>query len=450
MRYEEKISAVAAMPHFVALWDFVKTDRQGRYIAHTRPGDSNEYALEPRSIANDHYGGGFSISYGDFPRLNRGPFGQALRFESRETDTKLAQLAVPRARLHDSALDIKGARSVSLAAWIRYEGSNHFVAGIWHEGSDIRKSGSEALSRGMRQWALFCGLAANSGAASVHISDTGGGSFGNIYARHLAVTKQKMPKSPKPGGSGDPRIDNGWTMAGFVFDHDAHTAVAYIDGRRGEEHWIGEEQLKQGPFYRFHYDAWKQVVGAAGQPLSGDRAVSAGQVYLPPRDGRNPANDVIVSYRSEAGDESRLAVKEVAYAFHKERIVVREIPREGRFVEAEILERDLIGLCVNPYYFPGEIYAPASADQGGDFTIGKVVTHNDGNGMTGYIGAVAVFDGALSDEQMAQLARPAMLRPLDLAECAARPARQAEQPAGANGSSSAPRSSNPPAQRGFH
>ncbi len=56
-----------------------------------------------------YWGQGRAATYADFPLLGRGPFGQAIRIRKEEEATFRPFLFVPRARLHDSPVDIKGA-----------------------------------------------------------------------------------------------------------------------------------------------------------------------------------------------------------------------------------------------------------------------------------------------------------------------------------------------------
>ena len=66
--------------------------------------------------------------------------------------------------------------------------------------------------------------------------------------------------------------------------------------------------------------------------------------------------------------------------------------------------RELIALKTNPYWFGHDIYAPATEEEGGPFSIGKFLTSWGGLGMTGYIGGVAVFDRAFTAREMEKLA----------------------------------------------
>ena len=68
------------------------------------------------------------------------------------------------------------------------------------------------------------------------------------------------------------------------------------------------------------------------------------------------------------------------------------------------LKRDLVALKSNPYYFGSDIYAPKTLEQGGPFTIGRVIHSNRHPTLSAWIGGVAVFDRALSGDEMKKLA----------------------------------------------
>ena len=74
------------------------------------------------------------------------------------------------------------------------------------------------------------------------------------------------------------------------------------------------------------------------------------------------------------------------------------------FSLGKTLERDLVAVKSNPYYFGFDIYAPKSMEEGGPFTIGRVIHSNRQPTLSAWIGGVAVFDRALSDDEMKKLA----------------------------------------------
>jgi hypothetical protein len=188
---QERVDIVKQIPGLVALWDFVqrrdswKTNNPFISI----PGESGgqTYELEPRNISLDFWHEGKEATLEDFELYGRGPFGQAVRFSSPKSKTDLPVLTVPRKNLHNSSLDIKGkGKSVSMVVWMLYERGNHAIAGMWHEGTVTPRGQPPVVQEpGKRQFGLFAGLQANKGGIGAHISENGGSSFGNIYARHL-------------------------------------------------------------------------------------------------------------------------------------------------------------------------------------------------------------------------------------------------------------------------
>jgi hypothetical protein len=99
----------------------------------------------------------------------------------------------------------------------------------------------------------------------------------------------------------------------------------------------------------------------------------------------------------ETADER---VKVYEYRFTKVEIT------ESRTANGQWLEtqRDLVALRLNPWWYPHGIYSPKDATSGGPFTIGRVIHSGRSVGFTGWIGGVAVFDRALSAEEMLRLA----------------------------------------------
>lgn len=160
----DDVSIVTSTPGLVAFWDFVKREPGGqrRFTAHVPPGSTNDYPLDAANYIKDYWGAGREATYADFPLLGRGPFGNAIRIV-KETDPDFRPfLFVPRERLHDSPLDIKGTgRSVTVVVWAIRESGNHALAGIWHEGTDLKQKETASIAkveRGQRQYALFAGL----------------------------------------------------------------------------------------------------------------------------------------------------------------------------------------------------------------------------------------------------------------------------------------------------
>lgn len=137
----DRVATVTRTKGCVAFWDFVKREPSGaqRFLSHCHP-----YALDAANYVKDYWGEGREASYADFLLLGRGPFGEAVRIRKEDDPTFRPFLFVPRARLHDTPLDIKGAgKSVTVVVWAIRESGNHALAGIWHEGTDLKQDTTE-------------------------------------------------------------------------------------------------------------------------------------------------------------------------------------------------------------------------------------------------------------------------------------------------------------------
>jgi hypothetical protein len=125
--HDPRVATVMNIPGVVAFWDFVRREPQGdrRFTAHVPPAATNEYPLDAGNYVAEYWGEGLQATDADFPLLGRGPFGNAIRIRRESDPTFRPYLFVPRTRLHDSSLDIKGAgRSVSVVVWA--------MQGHWH------------------------------------------------------------------------------------------------------------------------------------------------------------------------------------------------------------------------------------------------------------------------------------------------------------------------------
>jgi hypothetical protein len=279
-----------------------------------------------------------------------------------------------------------------MVAWIIREGGSHAIAGIWHEGTDISPDGDRpaAVEKGRRQYALFAGLAGNPGAVSVHVSENGGASFGDRYARNMAVTREKIPAAG--AGSSPEELDAAWTVAGFTFDNARNRATAFIDGKC-TDYWIDEPA--RHPFYRFAHQGWLQarLARIPGVQPGEDPRFPPDQYYQPPES--RPRRERVVSQTAEE------KVVERTYEYTVVRATFRK-DAAGRFTV--LAGEELTRLRVNPFWLQHDLYTPPSAAEGGPFTIGRVIHSRRGAGMDGYIGGVAVFNRALTRREMARLA----------------------------------------------
>ncbi len=386
--YERRVEAVTRTPGFVALWDFVKRDG-GRFEAHKAKSETADLRLDAANFVLDYWGEGREATYDDFPLVGEGPFGQAVRFR-KETDASFRPvLLVPRERLHGSAIDVKGpGRSVSMVVWLRRQDGDHAIAGIWHEGTDLKDTAGAAkrVEQGRRQYALFAGLAANNGAVAAHVSENGGKSFGDKYARNISVTRRRMT--------------GGWDVAAFSFDNQRNTVTSYLNGE-AEDYWI--DSPERHPFFQWPARGWLQAQLAAtpGRQPGEDPDFPRDQFYTPP-EGKPLERTLISESASQRVELHR-------FAFTKVRVTLRR-DRRGRWRGVE--KRELVSLRVNPFWFGHDLYSPPGPEAGGPFTIGRVIHSGRSAGITGEIGGVAVFGRALDASRMRRLASVAAGGPI--------------------------------------
>ena len=380
-------------PGIVAFWDFVKREPEGqqRFSAHVPMGASTDYPLDTGNYVRDYWGKGREATYADFPLLGRGPFGQAIRI-IKETDADFRPfLFVPRSRLHDTPLDIKGAgKSVTVVVWAIRESGNHALAGIWHEGTDLKQNETadiQKVERGQRQYALFAGLN-KAGSACGHVSENGGSSFLNKYALHKCNSAGLSPEVPTT--SPPEVLDASWQCFAMTFDAATDELTGWLNGVSGDR-W--QENPKKDGLLKSAHQAYLQACyhRMPGMQEGEDPTFPADQYYLPPEE-----NPISVKVLRETGDE-RVEWRE--YRYTRVEIRLRK-EANGQFAEAS---RDLVGLRLNPWWYPHGIYSPKDKESGGPFTIGRVIHSSRSVGFTGWIGGVTVFDRALSAEELGRL-----------------------------------------------
>lgn len=389
--YEQRVAAVGRTPGFVALWDFVKREPAAgrRFTAHRPLNATNDFALDTANYVRDYWGTGREASYSDFPLLGRGPFGQAIRIRKETDDSFRPLLLIPRSRLHNTELDIKGpGKSVSIVVWAIRESGNHALAGIWHEGTDLKESKTaniQRVERGQRQYAVFAGLN-KEGATCGEVSENGASSFGYKYAMHKAITGDVSPAIP--ANSPPAALDGAWQTFAMTFDNNSHELTGWLNGRASER-WQENVKNELTPVY----NAWLQgqLRRAPGTAPGLDPGFPADQIFTPPED--KPLSVKVLSHTSA----ERIELQEFRYT--RVRIVLRK-DANGVFTA---VSRDLAAVRLNPWWFPHDIYQPRDAQTGGPFTIGRVIHSARAVGFTGWIGGVAVFDRALSAEEIARL-----------------------------------------------
>jgi hypothetical protein len=384
----ESVQVVTQMPGLVAFWDFVKREPGDprRFTAHVPAGATTEYPLDAANYIKDYWGTGREATYADFPQLGRGPFGNAIRIV-KETDPDFRPfLLVPRSQLHDTPLDIKGAgKSVTVVVWAIRESGNHALAGIWHEGTDLKGKSTANIAkaeRGQRQYALFAGMN-KQGSACGHLSENGAGSFLNKYAQHKCYSAELSPQVP--ADSPAEVLDQSWQCFAMTFDHERDELTGWLNGVSGDR-WV--DHLKKDKALSFAHNAYMQghYAKLPGQQDGEVISFPKDQYYNPPEG--EPLNVKVLRESAE------------------ERVELRE----HRFTKIEVtlrggkeVARDLVGLRLNPWWYPHDLYTPKDAQSGGPFTIGRVIHSGRSVGFTGWIGGVAVFNRALDDEELARL-----------------------------------------------
>lgn len=384
---KDRVARVTKTPGLVAFWDFVRREEGGeqRFLAHVPEGATNDYPLDAANYIKDYWGAGPDATYADFPLMGRGPFGEAIRIRAEENPDFRPFLYVPRSRLHDTPLDIKGAgKSVTVVVWAIRESGNHALAGIWHEGTDLKQKETSAIQkveRGQRQYALFAGLN-KEGSACGHVSENGASSFLNRYALHKCNSVATSPKVPWDAPA--EVLDASWQCFAMTFDHGTDEITGWLNGEAGER-WL--ENPKDDRLISSAYNAWKQghLHREPGMQEGEDPAFPKDQFYNPPED--EPLSVRVVSETPE----ERVELRE--YRYTKVKVVKR----------GDTETRDLVALKLNPWWYPHDLYTPADDGSGGPFTIGRVIHSSRGVGFTGWIGGVAVFDRALTTEELKAL-----------------------------------------------
>lgn len=394
--YTERISLVRETKGLAAFWDFgLREDGvsgNGKFLAYTSKADKHLYVLEPRNISKEFWHDGPEATMADFPLIGTGPFGQAVQFKAPKNINDLPVLMLPRASLHNTPIDVKGPKqSVSMLVWLIYQEGNHAIAGLWHEGTDTKPLGipAEVKVKGQRQYGMFAGLGANSGSVSVHLSENGLSSFGDLYARHLATTQEKIKKASQSGNADE--LNASWSVAGFVYDNKKKSVTAYLDGKT-TEYWI--DNPSKHPFFKHAANAWKQAQLSKISGLQeGENAnFPEDQYYCPPEN--KPLNEQVISETST----ERIVIR--TFEFTKVKMTLLK-DSKGKFNIKSSSE--LVAIKANPYWFGKDIYAAQTAENGSPFTIGRVIHSNRHATLSAYFGGVAVFNKALSPKEMQKL-----------------------------------------------
>lgn len=389
--YASRVSSVINIKGCVAFWDFVRreTGSERRFSSHLSTPGTNDFALEASNYVKDYWGEGREATYADFPLLGRGPFGQALRIRQEADSTFRPLLLIPRKRLQGTSLDIKGrGKSVTVVVWAIRESGNHALAGIWHEGTDLKEAATAKIQRvvrGQRQYALFAGLN-KEGAACGHVSENGASSFAYKYAMHKSNSGEVSPRVP--ANSPVEVLDGAWQCFAMTFDNERDELTGWLNGRASER-WQEDVKTQLPPIY----NAWLQgeLHRQPGLQPGEDPAFPTDQFYNPPEDKL-----VSVKVLSET-DTERIELREFRYTR------VKVTLRKNANGVLTVLARELADVRLNPWWFPHDIYTPPDAVSGGPFTIGRVIHSSRSVGFTGWIGGVAVFNRALSASEISRL-----------------------------------------------
>ena len=388
----DRVATVMNTPGVVAFWDFMKRESDGahRYTAHVPAGATNHFALDAGNYVKDYWGEGREATYEDFPLLGRGPFGEAIQIRKESDATFRPFLFVPRVRLQDSPIDIKGVgKSVTVVVWAIRESGNHALAGIWHEGTDLKLkevAPIKKVERGQRQYALFAGLN-KVGSACGHVSENGAGSFLYRYALHKCNSGDVSPAVP--ADSSNEVLDASWQCFAMTYNHESHELTGWLNGR-DTGRWQENVRKAIPPIY----NAWLQgnLRRQSGAQPGEDPNFPKDQFYNPPED-----QPIATKVISETADE-RVELQEFRYTRVK---VTQRKATDGTWATTG---RDLADARLNPWWYsPDSIYTPPNDGTGGPFTIGRVIHSGKSVGFTGWIGGVAVFNRALSAKEIQRL-----------------------------------------------
>jgi hypothetical protein len=265
------------------------------------------------------------------------------------------------------------------------------LAGIWHEGTDLQQKETAAIrkvQRGQRQYALFAGLN-HEGSACGHVSENGASSFLNRYALHKCNSAARS--LAVPADSPAAVLDGSWQCFAMTLDHERDELIGWLNGVAGDR-WLDNPKADRliSSAYQAYMQGW--YARTPEREPGEDSSFPRDQYYNPPEGA-----PVSVTVLAEQNGE-RIERREYRYTR------VEVALRDGREVA-----RELVGLRLNPWWYPHCIYSPPNDGSGGPFTIGRVIHSSRGVGFTGWIGGVAVYDRALRAEELARLA--ALCRP---------------------------------------
>ena len=175
-----------------------------------------------------------------------------------------------------------------------------------------------------------------------------------------------------------------WQTFAMTFDSKTQLLTGWLNGQSGDR-WLDNPQKDR--LLSFAANAWLQgrLAKIPGLQEGEDLKFPADQYYNPPED--KPLKVTVVSEK----EAKRVELRE--YAFTKVKVTL---------LAGQETERELVSLRLNPWWYPHGIYEPKNDGTGGPFTIGRVIHSSRSVGFTGWIGGVAVFDRALTAEELAK------------------------------------------------
>jgi hypothetical protein len=190
-----------------------------------------------------------------------------------------------------------------------------------------------------------------------------------------------------PADSSAEVLDASWQCFAMTFDHEKDELAGWLNGVSGDR-WL--DQPKNDKLISSAYNAYMQghYARLPGKQEGEDELFPRDQYYNPPE-----GELVRMQVLRESADE-RVELRE--HRFTKIQVTLRG----GKEVA-----RDLVGLRLNPWWYPHDLYTPKDAHSGGPFTIGRVIHSSRSVGFTGWIGGVAVYDRALSAQELGALSK---------------------------------------------
>jgi hypothetical protein len=196
-------------------------------------------------------------------------------------------------------------------------------------------------------------------------------------------------------------LDASWQCFAMTFDHERDELTGWLNGVSGDR-WL--ENPKNDKLISSAYNAYMQghYARTPEKEPAEDATFPKDQYYNPPED-----KPLSVQVLTETDDE-RTELRE--YRYTKVQLTLCKAA-DGTFRE---ISRDLVALRLNPWWYPHDLYTPPNDGSGGPFTIGRVIHSSRSVGFTGWVGGVAVYDRALSVEEIQRLSDIGRQGPLGL------------------------------------